>query len=48
MKRSEIAFGIIKIPDGVLNIGFGGSERRTLFLTAQTQILSIELNIPGL
>ncbi len=37
--------GIIKIPEGVLNIGFAGS---TLYLTAQTTVRRIELTIPGI
>jgi hypothetical protein len=37
--------GIIKIPEGVLNIGFAGS---TLYLTAQSKILRIGLQVSGI
>jgi gluconolactonase len=33
---------------GAANVAFGGPERRTLFITAQDSLLSIELAIPGL
>jgi gluconolactonase len=33
---------------GAANVAFGGSERRTLYITATTQLLSVELEIPGL
>jgi gluconolactonase len=37
--------GIIKIPEGVLNIGFAGS---TLYLTAQSKVLRIGLQVSGI
>lgn len=33
---------------GAANVAFGGPERRTLFITAEDELLSIELAIPGL
>ncbi len=33
---------------GAANVAFGGPERRTLYITAQDSLLSIELAIPGL
>lgn len=33
---------------GAANVAFGGAERRTLFITATAQLLSVELAIPGL
>ncbi len=39
--------GVIPAP-GAANVAFGGAERRTLFITATTQLLAIELAIPGL
>jgi gluconolactonase len=39
--------GTIPAP-GAANVAFGGPERRTLFITATTQLLAVELAIPGL
>jgi gluconolactonase len=39
--------GTIAAP-GAANVAFGGPERSTLFITATTQLLSVELAIPGL
>jgi gluconolactonase len=39
--------GTIAAP-GAANVAFGGADRRTLFITATTQLLSVELAIPGL
>jgi gluconolactonase len=33
---------------GAANVAFGGADRRTLFITARSSLLSIELAIPGL
>ena len=33
---------------GAANVAFGGPERKTLFITARTSLLAIELAIPGL
>jgi gluconolactonase len=33
---------------GAANVAFGGPDRRTLFITATTSLLSVELDIPGL
>jgi gluconolactonase len=39
--------GTIPAP-GAANVAFGGPERRTLFITATTRLLAIDLAIPGL
>lgn len=39
--------GTIAAP-GAANVAFGGPERRTLFITATTRLLAVELAIPGL
>ena len=39
--------GRIQAP-GAANVAFGGPERRTLYITATTQLLALELAIPGL
>lgn len=36
------------IAPGAANVAFGGPERRTLYITAEESLLSIELAIPGL
>ena len=33
---------------GAANVAFGGPERRTLYITAGTQLLAVDLAIPGL
>ncbi len=33
---------------GAANVAFGGPERRTLYITATTNLLAVELAIPGL
>jgi gluconolactonase len=33
---------------GAANVAFGGPERRTLYITATTRLLEVELAIPGL
>lgn len=33
---------------GAANVAFGGAERRTLYITAEDQLLAVELAIPGL
>lgn len=40
--------GIIKIPEGVLNIGFGGAKGHTLYLTANGTVYRIDLLLPGI
>ena len=39
--------GIIKMPEGVLNLAFGGPAGKTLFLTAQSKLCQIECSIAG-
>src|SRR5690606_27473374 len=39
--------GSIDAP-GAANVAFGGADRQTLFITANTELLAIELAIPGL
>jgi len=40
--------GDISVPQGPTNAAFGGADRRTLFITAQSGLYSIQLQVPGL
>lgn len=40
--------GAIAVPQGPSNAAFGGPDRRTLFITAQSGLYSIQLLVPGL
>jgi gluconolactonase len=40
--------GDIAVPQGPSNAAFGGADRRTLFITAQSALYSIQLQVPGL
>jgi gluconolactonase len=40
--------GDISVPQGPSNAAFGGADRRTLFITAQSSLYSIQLLVPGL
>ena len=39
--------GIIETPEVPANICFGGSDLRTLFLTARTSVYTLRMNVPG-
>lgn len=39
--------GKISPPEGPANIGWGGEENKTLYMTAQTGLYRVELKIPG-
>lgn len=47
-KSDGTAWGVIPVPEQPANCTFGGSNRRTLFITARTGLYSVELNVPGL
>jgi gluconolactonase len=40
--------GSISVAEGPSNVAFGGSDHRTLYITARTGLYSIVLNVPGL
>ncbi len=42
------AVGTITVPEQPSNCTFGGTDRRTLYITARTGLYSIVLNVPGL
>ena len=39
--------GIIRTPEVPANLAFGGSDLRTLFLTARTSVYTLRMNVPG-
>jgi gluconolactonase len=39
--------GSISVAEQPANVAFGGSDRRTLYITARTGLYAIELNVPG-
>lgn len=39
--------GTIETPEPPANLTFGGSDRRTLFITARTGCYSIRMNVQG-
>jgi len=39
--------GSISLAESPANVAFGGTDRRTLYITARTGLYSIELNVPG-
>jgi gluconolactonase len=41
------AIGVIEFPEQVINMGWGESDNRTLFVAAMTSVYSIRLNTPG-
>jgi gluconolactonase len=43
-----VKLGDIAVPQGPSNAAFGGADRRTLFITAQSALYSIQLQVPGL
>jgi gluconolactonase len=38
----------IAVPEGASNCGFGGSDKKTLFITARTSVYSIKIKVPGI
>lgn len=41
------AWGVISVPEQPANCAFGGTDHRTLYITAQHGLYSVELPIPG-
>jgi gluconolactonase len=46
--KSGTALGTITVAEQPSNCTFGGADRQTLYITAQTGLYSIRLNVPGL
>jgi gluconolactonase len=47
-KPSGMSWGTISIPEVPSNCTFGGSDRRTLYITATTSLYRVTLKVPGL
>ena len=46
--RDAQPLGVIRIPEGVANFGFGGEDMRILFVTASTSLYRVALRAAGL
>lgn len=46
-KPDGTAWGTLMMPEGPTNCAFGGADRKTLYISAQTSIYSVTLGIPG-
>ncbi len=40
--------GIVRFPEPVANMAWGGGDFRTLFVTATTKVWSLQVQVPGL
>jgi gluconolactonase len=46
-KADGTARGTLAVPESVSNLGFGGADRRTLYITASTSLYQVQLQVPG-
>jgi gluconolactonase len=46
-KDDGTSWGTIAVPEQPANCAFGGADRRTLYITAQTSLYRVTLNVPG-
>ena len=42
-----VLWGVLAVPEQPANCAFGGTDRRTLFITARTGLYRVELAVPG-
>ncbi|MFC5648649.1 SMP-30/gluconolactonase/LRE family protein [Paenibacillus solisilvae] len=42
------ALGVLLVPEPAANLGWGGADRRTLYITANTSVYAADLSIPGI
>ena len=47
VKLAENTLATILVPEVVSNLNWGGSESRTLYITASSSVYRIELKVPG-
>jgi gluconolactonase len=47
-KPNGDAWGTLQIPKNPTNAAFGGADRKTLYISAQSSIYSVTLKVPGL
>ena len=40
--------GIIRLPEATANLGWGGPDWRTPFITASTSLYRVRLSVPGI
>jgi gluconolactonase len=48
LRHDGVAWGTIALPEAPTNVAFGGSNRRTLYVTAPTAVYGVRLGVPGL
>jgi gluconolactonase len=41
------ALGTLLIPERTSNVAWGGTDRKTLYITASSSIYRVTLNVPG-
>jgi gluconolactonase len=46
-KPNGMTWGVISLPEVPSNRTFGGSDRRTLYITAKTSLYRVTLKVPG-
>lgn len=46
-KADGTARGSLVVPEPPSNLGFGGADRRTLFISARTSLYQVQLQVPG-
>jgi gluconolactonase len=47
LKEDGTPRGSLAVPEVVTNVGFGGPDRKTLFITSPMSVFSVPLQIPG-
>jgi gluconolactonase len=47
LRPDGTAWGTLAVPEKPSNCAFGGADRRTLYITAQSSLYRVTLNIPG-
>ncbi len=45
---SETLLGVLELPELPANLGWGGEDRRTMYVTARTSVYSVRVNTPGI
>jgi gluconolactonase len=46
--KSEQFVGLLKLPELPANLGWGGADRRTMYVTARTSVYALRVNTPGI
>lgn len=45
---NEELLGVLELPELPANLGWGGQDRRTMFVTARTSVYTLQVNTPGI